>query len=343
LTSATRTATTKATSPSPRSSRSSWPTPRAAPPTSPRPTAPSPAAATRSSNTKPSATTSPSAKKPNAPSSPPKAAESADRAKSEFLAVVSHEIRTPINDVIGFAKLLRDAGLTPEQREYVDTIQNSGVTLETLITDILDISRIEAGVIELTHAPFSLRDCLNDLEDLFRASARSTGLAFALQIDPGIPQLVNGDQARLRQILVALVGNAFKFTEHGCVTVNVSGVRGEDVADSNRRELRLFVTVADTGIGIATDHLPKLFRPFSQVDTSTTCRRGGTGLGLTISKRLCELMGGAISVDSEVGRGSTFRFSVRHDYEKGDSHAPMPVLSPRRPSPATPTGTVAPA
>ena len=272
------------------------------------------------------------------------AAESADRAKSEFLAVVSHEIRTPINGVIGFTKLLRDTPLSAEQRNFVDMIGSSGLTLEALISDILDMSKIEAGKIEIDHAPFALRRTVEEVIMFFTPKARAAGLFLEARIDQDVPQMVNGDANRLRQILVNLVGNAIKFTESGGVTVSLSCGRGGIIPGSSRRELRLFFGVTDTGIGIPAEKLSQLFRPFSQVDTSPARRRGGTGLGLIISKRLCELMGGAISVESEASKGSTFRFTVRADYERsGDTQhatssantADFPSTFAGRPAPAT--------
>ncbi|GAB1489524.1 hypothetical protein MASR2M8_19770 [Opitutaceae bacterium] len=255
-------------------------------------------------------------------------AESADRAKSEFLAVVSHEIRTPINGVIGFAKLLRETSLTPDQRDYVEMIQNSGHALEVLVSDILDLSRIEAGKIKIEHSPFVLRDGVQDVIAFFQPRARAAGLKLDLRIDPVVPVIVNGDAHRLRQILTNLVGNAIKFTERGAVTINLTCIRGDALPGSTRHQVRIFFTITDTGIGIPPEKVPELFKPFSQVDTSSKRRRGGTGLGLVISKRLCELMGGAISVDSTPGEGSTFRFSVQFDYEKGDSRSPVDVPLP---------------
>jgi PAS domain S-box-containing protein len=252
------------------------------------------------------------------------AAESADRAKSEFLAIVSHEIRTPINGVIGFTKLLRETPLNTDQRGFVDMISTSGLTLEALISDILDMSKIEAGKIEIDHAPYALRRAVEEVITFFTPKARAAGLTLHTNIDADVPAVVNGDPNRLRQILVNLVGNAIKFTERGHVTVNVSCGRGGNIDDSSRREIRLFFGVTDTGIGIPADKISQLFRPFSQVDTSASRRRGGTGLGLIISKRLCELMGGAISVESEAGRGSTFRFTILSDYDRSiDSNPPM--------------------
>jgi len=256
------------------------------------------------------------------------AAEAADRAKSEFLAVVSHEIRTPINGVIGFTKLLRETPLSAEQCGFVDMIGSSGMTLETLISDILDMSKIEAGKIDIDHAPFALRRSVEEVVGFFTPRARAAGLSLNAKIDEDVPALVNGDVNRLRQILVNLIGNAIKFTEQGSVTISLSCGRGAMMEGQNRREVRLFFAVTDTGIGIPADKMSQLFRPFSQVDTSASRRRGGTGLGLIISKRLCELMGGGISVESDSGKGSTFRFTIRTDYERsGETNAAVPTAS----------------
>jgi PAS domain S-box-containing protein len=254
------------------------------------------------------------------------AAESADRAKSEFLAMVSHEIRTPINGVIGFAQILADSPLSPEQREQVAIIKSSGESLEKLIGDILDLSKIEANKIEIESAPFGLHKCVEEIIVFFQPRARAAALTITATIDPDVPVIVNSDEARLRQILTNLVGNALKFTERGRINVHVSCMRGEPVGLSDsRRSLRLFFAVSDTGVGIPAEKLSKLFKPFSQVDSSAERRRSGTGLGLIISKRLCELMGGTISVDSKPGEGTTFRFSLLSDYEKGDTTIPFPV------------------
>jgi len=244
------------------------------------------------------------------------AAESADRAKSEFLAIVSHELRTPINAIIGFSKMLFSTNLNLDQREQVEMINSSGLALEKIIADILNLSKIDSGKIDIEHAPFSLRQCVQDICAFFAPKARSLALALDSKVDPGVPEIVNSDESRIRQILTNLVGNALKFTERGGVTLEVSCARGEPVEPgSKRRVARLFFAVKDTGIGIPADKLDHLFLPFSQVDTSSTRRRGGTGLGLIISKRLCELMGGTISVESRPAEGSTFRFSILTDFE----------------------------
>jgi PAS domain S-box-containing protein len=254
------------------------------------------------------------------------AAEAADRAKTEFLAIVSHEIRTPINGVIGFAQILADSPLSPEQREQVAIIRSSGEALEKLITDILDLSKIEANKIEIESVPFGLHKCVEEVVAFFQPRARSAALSLTASVDSDVPVIVNSDEARLRQILTNLVANALKFTERGRITLHVSCMRGEPVGMSDsRRTLRLFFAVSDTGIGIAEEKLSRLFKPFSQVDSSSERRRSGTGLGLIISKRLCELMGGSISVDSKPGEGTTFRFSVLADYERGDTTAPFPA------------------
>ena len=254
------------------------------------------------------------------------AAEAADRAKSEFLAIVSHEIRTPINGVIGFAQILADSPLSPEQREQVAIIKSSGQALEKLIADILDLSKIEAGKIEIESSPFGLHKCVEEVIAFFQPRARAAALALIVNIDPDVPVIVNSDEARLRQILTNLIGNALKFTERGSITIHLSCMRGEPVSmRDTRRALRLFFSVADTGIGIPPEKISKLFKPFSQVDSSSERRRSGTGLGLIISKRLCELMGGSISVDSKAGEGTTFRFSLLADYEKGDTSVPFPM------------------
>jgi PAS domain S-box-containing protein len=265
------------------------------------------------------------------------AAESADKAKSEFLTVVSHEVRTPINAVLGFSKLLRDTDLTKDQAEYVTNIHHSGVTLEGLIADILDVSRLEAGQLEIEDAPFALRECVADLHTQFKPITQQAGLGFNIKVDPNVPVIVNGDQTRLRQVMKNMIGNAVKFTEHGRIDVSVTCARSTEVDSDGVCKLRLFVEIADTGIGIPANRIKELFKPFNQMDSSSTRRRGGTGLGLVISKRLCELMGGAISVDSEPDRGSTFRFSIAMTYLKGDSKPPVSTSQTTPPFPANPS------
>lgn len=228
------------------------------------------------------------------------AAESASRAKSEFLANLSHEIRTPMNGIIGMTQLLQFTALTGDQKEYLEAISVSGNTLLTLIDDILDLSKIEADRVNLDVVSFSLRGCISELVSAQRARINSKGLACRISIPSNLPDMLLGDSFRIKQVLLNLLGNAIKFTEKGEITLSVEVVERLDT------ELLLDITVQDTGIGIPQELQEHIFEPFSQADSSITRRFGGTGLGLTISRRLAELMGGSISLTSAEGAGATF-------------------------------------
>ncbi len=241
-----------------------------------------------------------------------KAAENANRAKSTFLAQMSHEIRTPMNGVLGMVELLFDTELTPRQQLCIRTIGTSGKALLNIINDILDFSKIEAGRLELEKINFNLRDVIDETMCLLSEQVRERSLVLGCYIDSDLPVFVNGDPGRLRQILMNLLSNAVKFTSHGKIVIRVN------LKNQDENSLSLYFSVEDSGIGISAEKQKTIFNAFSQADETTTRKFGGTGLGLTISRQLVELMEGKIGVESDMGKGSKFFFTAKFGRSKSE-------------------------
>jgi len=262
------------------------------------------------------------------------AAEAANRAKSDFLANMSHEIRTPLHGILGMTDLAMDAGPEEERRRYLNLAKQCGWSLMTVINDILDLSKIEAGRMKLDPAPFQLREFLDRVTAVFAVSARQKGLALSLEIDPSVPDGLVGDSGRLNQVLLNLTGNAMKFTESGGVAIHAEVYQPAVSLTGDPGSVTLCFSIRDTGVGIARDKLAVIFEDFEQADNSVARKYGGTGLGLAITRRLVALMDGRIWVESEPGKGSTFFFTASFPLTNGQGDGQVPsAVEPDRTAP----------
>jgi len=252
-------------------------------------------------------------------------AERSEHFKSQFLANMSHEIRTPMNAVLGMTELTLDTELNEKQEKYLSAVKKSSENLLVIINDILDLSKLEAGKMELEQIPFKISEQIEQVHDTLRFKAEEKGLVFESKIDKDVPEVVVGDPSRLNQVLINLCGNAIKFTEKGRVSLSVGVSPGSDG--------KLIFKVKDTGIGIPKDKVGTLFSAFQQVEAGTSRKYGGTGLGLSISQTLVELQGGKIKIKSEEGKGSEFSFSIPYTKASGNIQRLLPLLhdNTRRP------------
>jgi signal transduction histidine kinase len=254
-------------------------------------------------------------------------AEAADQAKSSFLATISHEIRTPMNAVVGFTHLLQSTPLSPEQREYLNLIEQGGRGLLVIIDDVLDYSKITSGRLELEEAPCQIAELANHVRSMLLPLAQKRGITLDWTLEAGAPAVIVGDAVRLGQILTNLIGNAIKFTEQGSVDVRISTRAPDASGQPDAGRCLLEFQVSDTGVGIAPEAMERIFRPFSQADNSITRRFGGTGLGLAITRRLCELMRGTLTVRSQPGQGSVFTAQVEVGVAAAEEATPFPLAA----------------